>query len=130
MRTVTRAEITLKNPGTPALFQPYHEVMSLPWDEAVVAVRDAERAIEAAATQSLEALLVDLGTHDLDVASVAIVGAPSETSRPSAALTFGLTPPKGCCFAESGRSRRKPSACRQRHFRKRASRPSPQPVSV
>jgi hypothetical protein len=75
-RAVKRAEITLSTPGTPALFQPYHEVMSLPWEQAIVAVRDAERLIEAAATRSLEALLLDLRAQGLEVARLAIVGAP------------------------------------------------------
>jgi hypothetical protein len=76
LRAVRRAEITLSSPGTPALFQPYHAVMDLPWDQAVVGVRDAERAIAAAATRSLEALLIDLRAQGLDVKRVAIVGAP------------------------------------------------------
>jgi hypothetical protein len=76
LHAVRRAEITLSTPGTPALFQPYHGVMDLPWDQAVVGVRDAERSIAAAATRGLEDLLIELRAGGLDVASVAIVGAP------------------------------------------------------
>jgi hypothetical protein len=76
LRAVSRAEITLSTPGTPAMFQPYHGVMNLGWDEAVVAVREAERSIAAAAARSLEDLLIDLRNQNLDVACVAIVGAP------------------------------------------------------
>ena len=73
---ITRAEITLSTPATPELYQPYHQFMNLPWDQAVVAVRDAEREIETAATRSLKALVDDLKSQDLEIASLAIVGAP------------------------------------------------------
>lgn len=80
-RAVTRAEVTLSTLDRPALFQPYHEVMNLSWDQAVVAVRNAERAIEAAATHSLKAFLLDLRSGGLEVASVAIVGAPDRNLK-------------------------------------------------
>ena len=80
-RAVTRAEVSLGGLDRPALFQPYHEVMSLPWDQAIVAVRDAERSIEAAATRSLKALLLDLRSKGLEVASVAVVGAPERNLK-------------------------------------------------
>ena len=47
---VSRTEISLAKSGTPALFQPYHEVMDLPWDRAAAAAAKAESAIEAVAT--------------------------------------------------------------------------------
>jgi hypothetical protein len=73
---IARAEITLGNPDSPALFGPYHGVMHLPWNEAVVAVQGAERAIETVATHSLEAYLRDLRKQDIEVTRVAVVGAP------------------------------------------------------
>jgi hypothetical protein len=69
-------ELTLKAADTPALFQPYHEFMSLPWDQAVVAASDAERLIEGLATRSLESALLKLRAQRLDVRCVAVVGAP------------------------------------------------------
>jgi hypothetical protein len=75
-QAVTRAEITLNTPDVPALFQPYHEVMNLPWDQAVVAARNSERAIEAAATRSLKSVLLDMRARGLKITCVAIVGAP------------------------------------------------------
>jgi hypothetical protein len=75
-RAVTRAEITLSTHGAPALFQPYHQVMSLPWEEAILAVRDSERAIEAIAKSRLELFLLDLQSQGLQITSIAIVGAP------------------------------------------------------
>ena len=75
-RAVRRDEIILGTHATPELFQPYHLVMSLPWDEAIVGVRESERAIAAVATRKLESLLNDLRTQGFDPACVAVVGAP------------------------------------------------------
>jgi hypothetical protein len=78
---VNRAEIVLGTLHTPALFQPYHEVMELPWEQAVVATREAERMLEAIAAQRLQALLHDLRDAGLEIASVAIVGAPDRNPQ-------------------------------------------------
>jgi hypothetical protein len=75
-RAVTRTEITLASPAKPALYQPYHEVMDLPWERAAVAVQNAERAIEAVATKGLKALLDELRLRGIDVSCIGIVGAP------------------------------------------------------
>jgi hypothetical protein len=75
-RAVTRTEITLASPAKPALYQPYHEVMDLPWERATVAVQNAERVIEAAATRGLKALLDELRSRGVDVSCIGIVGAP------------------------------------------------------
>jgi hypothetical protein len=72
----SRTEITLSTPSTPALFQPYHQVIDLPWEKSLVAVRKAERSLEAVATRTLKSLLHDLRAHGLEVSSVAVVGAP------------------------------------------------------
>ena len=80
-RAVTRAELTLSTPGSPEVFQPFHEVMSLPWDQAVVAVRHGERANEVAATRALKALLLELRGQGLSISRVAIVGAPERNLR-------------------------------------------------
>jgi len=73
---VTRTEIALASPANPDLFQPYHQVMDMPWERATQAVRDAERTIEGAATRGLKALIDDLRSRGIDVCSVGIVGAP------------------------------------------------------
>lgn len=75
-RAVTRVQITLATSATPSLFQPYHQVMELPWDRATVAVAEAERAIEALATERLRSLLLDVRARNLDAICVALVGAP------------------------------------------------------
>jgi hypothetical protein len=76
VRAVRRDEIILGTHATPALFQPYHAVMSLHWDDAVVAAKKSEQAIADAATRGLESLLIDLRTQGLDPVCVAVVGAP------------------------------------------------------
>ncbi|HTD28654.1 MAG TPA: hypothetical protein VK660_04635 [Xanthomonadaceae bacterium] len=75
-QVVTRTQISLATADSPALFGPYHEVLQLPWGEAVVAVQAAQRAIEVLATRSLKRLLLDLRTQDIEVACIAVVGAP------------------------------------------------------
>jgi hypothetical protein len=75
-RAVIRTEITLASPANPALYQPYHEVMDLPWARATVAVQNAECAIEAAATKGLKVLIEELRSRGIDVACIGIVGAP------------------------------------------------------
>jgi hypothetical protein len=75
-QAVTRAEIALSTRDTPTLFQPFHPFMSLPWDQAILAVQSSERAIEAAATHSLKSFLLELRARGLEIKCVAIVGAP------------------------------------------------------
>jgi hypothetical protein len=80
-RAVTRAEMRLDTTGKRELYQPFHEVMHIPWDEAILAVRDAERAIETIATQRLESLVSELCNRGFEVGSVAIVGAPDRNLK-------------------------------------------------
>jgi hypothetical protein len=75
-RGVSRIELTLGALDTPALFQPYHEVMNRPWEQAVIAVRAAEHSIEANAKRALESVLHNLRTKSLDLTRIAVVGAP------------------------------------------------------
>src|SRR4030095_2085150 len=73
---ITRTELVLATLEKPSLFQPYHEVMDLPWDCAVLAVRKAEHALEAIATRALGALFTELQARRLTICCVGIVGAP------------------------------------------------------
>jgi len=75
-RAVIRTEITLTSPAKLALYQPYHEVMDLPWARATAAVQNAERAIEAAAAKGLKVLIEELRSRGIDVSCIGIVGAP------------------------------------------------------
>jgi hypothetical protein len=71
-----RTELALTSPSKPATAQPYHEVMALPWAEAVIAVRPIVALIEDAATAALLALLRELRSAGLDICGVGVVGAP------------------------------------------------------
>lgn len=73
---ITRSDIVLATAEKPSLFQPYHEVMELPWDRAVEAARKAEHALDAIASVALSVLIADLQTRRLTLRCVGIVGAP------------------------------------------------------
>jgi len=75
-RPIVRTELVLATAQKPSLFQPYHEVMDLPWDRAVEAARRAERALDAIAETALSALIADLQRQRLTTRCVGIVGAP------------------------------------------------------
>ena len=75
-RPIVRTEIVLATAQKPSLFQPYHEVMDLPWDRAVDAARRAERALDAIAATALSALIAELQRQRLTTRCVGIVGAP------------------------------------------------------
>jgi hypothetical protein len=73
---VRKFEIVLTDPKIPGTFQPYHEVMELPWTESQQAVKKFVRAIEAVAQKALANLIRELKSEAMQVAGVGIVGAP------------------------------------------------------
>lgn len=70
---VRREELMLSD-SRPATMQPYHEVMELPWQAALVAVQPSIEAIEKIATASLKTLIETLESQGCRVTGVAIVG--------------------------------------------------------
>lgn len=72
---VTKLELPLSDPKVPATFQPYHEVMDLPWDQSEKAVRTYTRVNETIARKGLADLIIRLKTDGFKVAAVGIVGA-------------------------------------------------------
>ena len=50
---IKRKEIQLTDPLIPATFQPYHEVMEMPWNESQKKVRPYIKAIEKVAAKAL-----------------------------------------------------------------------------
>src|SRR5438067_701242 len=68
---VWRGEVSLVDPKLPATAEPYHEVMEMPWSEALVAVQKSVKAIEVAATRALATL-----AREHAIGAVGIVGAP------------------------------------------------------
>ncbi len=75
-RLLLRTSISLTSEAVPATFQPYHQVMDLPWEEALVAVRATEALIEAGATATVRDLIRDLGAQGHLVAAAGVVGSP------------------------------------------------------
>lgn len=71
-----RCEIVLATPAVPALYQPFHRVMDLPWEQAAASVDAAQRALEAAAATELGALLRALQPHAPGAVAIGVVGAP------------------------------------------------------
>ena len=71
---VSRTELSLTDPRMPATFQPYHEVMELPWDESLKKVKPFVRAIEKVSTKALAILIHELKGQGLTVIGVAVVG--------------------------------------------------------
>jgi len=68
---LARREISLVDPKVRKTAQPYHVVMTMPWSEAIVAVRPLVKAIESVAVEQLRALMREFG-----IGAVGIVGAP------------------------------------------------------
>jgi hypothetical protein len=73
---IRRTELTLTDPRLPATFQPYHEVMELPWKESEKRVQPFIRAIEKVASKALAQLVHELRAEGLNVAAIAITGTP------------------------------------------------------
>ena len=73
-QVIKRTELMLTDPLVPATFQPYHEVMELPWAEAERKVAPFIRAIEKVAAKSLAQLVGVLQSEGLRIAGVGIAG--------------------------------------------------------
>jgi len=69
-----KGEIKLFDPKIPATFQPYHEVMELPWEQSQKAVQESARAIEAIARESLARLIAELRAGGMQVSGIGIIG--------------------------------------------------------
>ena len=72
---IKRTELILTDPRVPATFQPYHEVMDLPWSESEKRVVPFIRAIEKIAAKALAELVHELRSQDVRVVGVGIAGA-------------------------------------------------------
>src|SRR5436853_7786900 len=70
---ITKLEISLTDPKIPSTFQPYHEVMDLPWAESQRAVRKYVRAVEKVAAKNLAVLVKKLNGQGLTVKGVGVV---------------------------------------------------------
>jgi hypothetical protein len=71
---VSKTEIKLTDPKIPGTFQPYHEVMDLPWEQSQRAVRTFTRPVEVVARKALAKMIKELQAEGLTVKGVATVG--------------------------------------------------------
>jgi len=72
---VEKFEMALTDPKIAGTFQPYHEVMELPWAESQKAVQKFVRAIEKVARKALGNLARNLQAKGMKVAGIGIIGA-------------------------------------------------------
>ncbi len=73
---VWRDEVRLVDDSMSLDTGPYHTVMELPWNEAIVAVQPLVDAIQAVSDRVLAALLDDMRSRGVQVKSIAVVGSP------------------------------------------------------
>jgi len=74
-RFIRRTEIALADKSFPETFQPYHEVLDLPWEKAITAVRKIIKRNEAIASKSLSLLIDEIEAEGFKVRRTGIVGA-------------------------------------------------------
>jgi hypothetical protein len=74
-RVIKRLEFSVVDPAAPETFQPYHEVLDLPWEQAQKGVQKMARKIERVATKALGNLIRDLLSEGFNVCGVGVVGA-------------------------------------------------------
>ena len=72
---IEKFEMALTDPKIAGTFQPYHEVMELPWADSQKAVQKFVRAIEKVARKALGNLARKLQAEGMTVAGVGIIGA-------------------------------------------------------
>ncbi|MGZ8845214.1 MAG: hypothetical protein ACXW3C_02010 [Pyrinomonadaceae bacterium] len=71
---VSKSEFKLTDPKIPETFQPYHEVMDLPWEQGQKAVLTFTRPIEVVARQTFAKMIKELQAQGLTVKGVGVVG--------------------------------------------------------
>jgi hypothetical protein len=74
-QVIKRTELILTDPRVPATYQPYHEVMELPWKESQVKVKPFVRAIERVAAKGLAEIIGELRSEEMKIMGVGIAGA-------------------------------------------------------
>jgi len=73
-RFVWRGEVSLVDPADAATGEPYHQVMELPWNEAMVAVQPLVAAIEKVARAAVRNLIAEMKRHGVTIRAAGIVG--------------------------------------------------------
>lgn len=71
---ISRSELILYDQRQPATYQPYHEVMELPWNQSEQKVKPLLRAIEKIAVKELAQLIHELRAQGLTIVGVGVAG--------------------------------------------------------
>lgn len=71
---LSKTEIKLTDPKIPETFQPYHEVMDLPWEQSQRAVLTFTRPVEVVARKALAKMIKELEAAAFKVKGVCVVG--------------------------------------------------------
>jgi hypothetical protein len=74
-RVIKRFEFSVVDPAAPETFQPYHEVLDLPWEQAQKRVQKITGKIERVATKALRTLVRELESEGFNVRGVGVLGA-------------------------------------------------------
>jgi len=72
---IRRFEFSVVDPAAPETYQPYHEVLDLPWEQAQKGAQKLAKKIERVATKALRSLIRELQAEGFDVCGVGIAGA-------------------------------------------------------
>ena len=59
-RVIKRVEFSVVDPAAPETYQPYHEVLDLPWEQAQVGAQKLARKIERIAAKALQRLVREM----------------------------------------------------------------------
>lgn len=73
-RVLARRDLLLSSQAVPATVGSYHDVMDLPWPEAIVAVQSAIRSIERLAFESLRLFIKETALSEALVVGIGVVG--------------------------------------------------------
>ena len=73
---VRRWTVELFDRQTPETGEPHHEVLELPWPEALVAVHPLEEKIHCVAARGVQSILDELQTSALTVRAIGVTGSP------------------------------------------------------
>lgn len=74
-RVIKRLEFSVVDPASPETYQPYHEFLDLPWEQAQAGAQRLARKIERIAAKALRSLRKELESEGFNVCGVGIVGA-------------------------------------------------------
>jgi hypothetical protein len=75
---LARWDVVLYDPGLRATGQPHHEVMDLPWQDALVAVQPLEERVQAIATDMLVSVIEAVRVRGAQAMGIGVAGSPDK----------------------------------------------------